>query len=67
MSYLNAPKAGFNTAHTRPVVVAQIFKWLIPTATLAIALTVSSAAVAQDLYLLIGQSNAAGRDTDIRS
>ena len=67
MSSPYSPKSAFNTVHTRPFEVARIFKWLIPTATLAIALTASSAVVAQDLYLVVGQSNAAGRDTDIRS
>ena len=43
------------------------FKWKLPTATLVIALAASSAATANDLYLIIGQSNAAGRDTTFRS
>ena len=43
------------------------FKWKMPVATLLLALAASSAASANDLYLIIGQSNAAGRDTNIRS
>ena len=43
------------------------FKWKMPIATLVFALAASSAATANDLYLIIGQSNAAGRDTNIRS
>lgn len=54
------------TAPQSSVVIAGIFKCMLPIATLFLALTASSAVVAQDLYLIIGQSNAAGRDTNIR-
>jgi len=63
---VSTPNIGANTSSRCSVGKTRTFKLLMPVATLALALAASSAAVAQDLYLIIGQSNAAGRDTNIR-
>ena len=47
--------------------LSKTVKCLLPIATLTFALSAPSGVMANDLYLIIGQSNAAGRDTDIRS
>ena len=56
-----------NTASRSSSRITNIFKYLMPIATLALTFAVSSNVVADDLYLIIGQSNAAGRDTNIES
>ena len=52
------------SAPPRTSKVTRTFKWALP---LVFALAASSNAAANDLYLVIGQSNAAGRDTNIES
>lgn len=58
---------GTNTSSQRSSRMVRPFEKLVPVAMLIVGLAGSSTAVADDLYLIIGQSNAAGRDTNIRS
>lgn len=61
------PNIGMSAAPRSSARMTRTFKCLMPIATLVIALVASSNAAADDLYLIIGQSNAAGRDTNIES